>query len=526
MQKRGLTAGSRNQDQQLLDRLRVFQKSNQWNKRCADCLEIGPNYICTDFGTFICTSCSGIHREFNHKVKGVSITKWTSEEVQKIEELGGNERARNIYMATWTPEDHAEPEPSKAGLVREIIQEKYIKKRWVVKERPVKSKDPAMSTARKKKKDDESPIRHSKHQTESCAFSSRTGSSESSPSLRVPHKTKICSSDSSSSSEEKEDSLDDDKRHDKKTRPADQAKEKSHSGKTKGVTTVTNDKTKKKKTEHHDPDVEKVEKKNKSKTESKKKSGEKRTKKKATLPEHSKQDKSPQSDDFEADFTSYAPPPVNKFPDDLFANVTPTQRFMGDPFADFGCAQNVFPSGLGVPQFPESPLGPQSNPSFSASFPSSSNFSPAPPYNSSFASNSSTFLMSTALPVSNSARLTGLSHASPSPSSQQQFAPSPMGLPTSGVDQMTQQQEYLLNQMRNIKSQLGSDSGPSWQGGTPNPAAGMGVGVSVAGGGFPSAGSPSTSNPFADLVTELNKMSITQDTRSQSGHTVGNVREP
>ena len=31
--------------------------------------QVGPTYVCLTFGTFVCTTCSGLHREFSHKVK-------------------------------------------------------------------------------------------------------------------------------------------------------------------------------------------------------------------------------------------------------------------------------------------------------------------------------------------------------------------------------------------------------------------------------------------------------------------------
>ncbi|EWM29036.1 adp-ribosylation factor gtpase-activating protein agd14 [Nannochloropsis gaditana] len=38
------------------------------NKRCADCTEKLPQYVNLTFNTFICTACSGIHREFSHRL--------------------------------------------------------------------------------------------------------------------------------------------------------------------------------------------------------------------------------------------------------------------------------------------------------------------------------------------------------------------------------------------------------------------------------------------------------------------------
>nr|KYP35390.1 putative ADP-ribosylation factor GTPase-activating protein AGD14 [Cajanus cajan] len=52
----------------------------QPNRRCINCNSLGPQYVCTNFWTFVCTNCSGIHREFNHRVKSVSMAKFTSQE--------------------------------------------------------------------------------------------------------------------------------------------------------------------------------------------------------------------------------------------------------------------------------------------------------------------------------------------------------------------------------------------------------------------------------------------------------------
>ena len=43
------------------------------NRSCFDCGEKGVNYVVLDFGIFVCNTCSGIHRELNHKVKGMGM---------------------------------------------------------------------------------------------------------------------------------------------------------------------------------------------------------------------------------------------------------------------------------------------------------------------------------------------------------------------------------------------------------------------------------------------------------------------
>jgi hypothetical protein len=42
-----------------------------------------------DFSTFVCMMCSGLHREINHKVKGISMSEFTEAEVAALT-AGGN----------------------------------------------------------------------------------------------------------------------------------------------------------------------------------------------------------------------------------------------------------------------------------------------------------------------------------------------------------------------------------------------------------------------------------------------------
>ncbi|KAL2897708.1 putative ADP-ribosylation factor GTPase-activating protein AGD14 [Bienertia sinuspersici] len=51
---------------------------------------LGPQYVCTTFWTFVCTNCSGVHREFTHRVKSISMAKFSMEEVNALQ-TGGNE---------------------------------------------------------------------------------------------------------------------------------------------------------------------------------------------------------------------------------------------------------------------------------------------------------------------------------------------------------------------------------------------------------------------------------------------------
>ncbi|CAI9094792.1 OLC1v1030587C2 [Oldenlandia corymbosa var. corymbosa] len=100
------------------------------NRRCINCNSMGPQYVCTNFWTFVCMTCSGIHREFTHRVKSVSMAKFTSQEVEALQK-GGNQRAREIYFKLWDPQRHRFPDNSNADKVRELIKNVYLEKKYV-----------------------------------------------------------------------------------------------------------------------------------------------------------------------------------------------------------------------------------------------------------------------------------------------------------------------------------------------------------------------------------------------------------
>ncbi|KAF9670315.1 hypothetical protein SADUNF_Sadunf13G0055700 [Salix dunnii] len=99
------------------------------NRRCINCNSLGPQYVCTNFWTFICTTCSGIHREFTHRVKSVSMSKFTSQEVEVLQN-GGNQRAREIYLKDWNHQRQRLPDNSKVDKVREFIKDVYVDKKY------------------------------------------------------------------------------------------------------------------------------------------------------------------------------------------------------------------------------------------------------------------------------------------------------------------------------------------------------------------------------------------------------------
>ena len=41
-----------------------------------------------DFGVFVCSTCSGFHREMTHKVKGVGMSNFSDKELEFLKKNG------------------------------------------------------------------------------------------------------------------------------------------------------------------------------------------------------------------------------------------------------------------------------------------------------------------------------------------------------------------------------------------------------------------------------------------------------
>ena len=134
----------------LTERIRSVQRSEKANRKCANCSESGPIYICLDYHTFVCTECSGIHRDLGHKVKSITMSNWTREEVDAIEFSGGNARDREIYLATYIEDALPRPRSQDREDLRRFVRLKYIDKRWISYHQPPETD--ASAVAKKKKK--------------------------------------------------------------------------------------------------------------------------------------------------------------------------------------------------------------------------------------------------------------------------------------------------------------------------------------------------------------------------------------
>ncbi|KAI3754264.1 hypothetical protein L1987_54044 [Smallanthus sonchifolius] len=99
------------------------------NRRCINCNGLGPQYVCTSFWTFVCTTCSGIHREFTHRVKSVSMAKFTTQEVSALQG-GGNASAKEIYFKEWDSQRQSFPDSSNVERLRDFIKHVYVDRRY------------------------------------------------------------------------------------------------------------------------------------------------------------------------------------------------------------------------------------------------------------------------------------------------------------------------------------------------------------------------------------------------------------
>ncbi|WOK99955.1 ADP-ribosylation factor GTPase-activating protein AGD12 [Canna indica] len=98
------------------------------NRVCADCGALDPKWASTNIGVFICVKCSGVHRSLGthiSKVLSVTLDHWSDEEIDSIIEVGGNSYANAIYEA-FLPKDYPKPNADSSYEERsKFIRSKY-----------------------------------------------------------------------------------------------------------------------------------------------------------------------------------------------------------------------------------------------------------------------------------------------------------------------------------------------------------------------------------------------------------------
>ena len=127
-------------------------KKREENKKCFDCGEKGTTYVCTDFGTFICSRCAGILRELNFKVKGISVSIFNQKEIDLLEK-NGNDVAYKIWMAKYKEGKDKKPNNKNDDELREFLKKKYKDKKWMKKSKKGSDSEDEEDDDDNKKKD-------------------------------------------------------------------------------------------------------------------------------------------------------------------------------------------------------------------------------------------------------------------------------------------------------------------------------------------------------------------------------------
>ncbi|KAL3162547.1 hypothetical protein ABBQ32_010201 [Trebouxia sp. C0010 RCD-2024] len=99
------------------------------NKRCINCETLGPQYVVAELQIFVCTVCSGVHRQFSHRVKGLSTSTFKPEEIRALE-AGGNRVGAYTYLAKWSPSELQKPLDRNTSKIKDWIDAVYVKKRF------------------------------------------------------------------------------------------------------------------------------------------------------------------------------------------------------------------------------------------------------------------------------------------------------------------------------------------------------------------------------------------------------------
>lgn len=106
------------------------------NKKCADCTTKVPQCVNTTVGTYICLTCSGIHRELNMRVKGIAASSFTMEEVERMQSTD-NDKVNALYLARFNPSvDRMTPpvDNQDEQYLRQWLRRKYQEKAWYLPE--------------------------------------------------------------------------------------------------------------------------------------------------------------------------------------------------------------------------------------------------------------------------------------------------------------------------------------------------------------------------------------------------------
>ncbi len=115
-----------------------------------------------DFGVFVCSSCSGIHRELNHKVKGIAMCNFNDKEIEILTKNGNEvwltfinksfQNAYKILMAGYKAAVYPEPDRRDTVKMKEFFNLKYKQRRFAQNEADDSDSEDSDEDDKKKKK--------------------------------------------------------------------------------------------------------------------------------------------------------------------------------------------------------------------------------------------------------------------------------------------------------------------------------------------------------------------------------------
>mmetsp|Transcript_20973 Transcript_20973/g.29544 ORF Transcript_20973/g.29544 Transcript_20973/m.29544 type:complete len:150 (-) Transcript_20973:734-1183(-) len=100
------------------------------NRNCFDCRRVGPhNNVNLTHGTFVCSSCAGLHRALGHRVNTINMTSFTEAEQQKMKKIG-NKRAALEWFGKLSEDELKTIDLTNNSAIRKFIDDTYKEKKW------------------------------------------------------------------------------------------------------------------------------------------------------------------------------------------------------------------------------------------------------------------------------------------------------------------------------------------------------------------------------------------------------------
>lgn len=109
-------------------------RHKQANKECMNCHERGTTYVVMNLGIFVCSRCAGLHRELNHKVKGLGMCTFKNDEIEFIQKWG-NEKAKEVWFHSYKKSLYPEPNPKDTPKMKDFMKAVYEFKRFCKSEK-------------------------------------------------------------------------------------------------------------------------------------------------------------------------------------------------------------------------------------------------------------------------------------------------------------------------------------------------------------------------------------------------------